>query len=209
MISDNTTPKDSPPDDLLAEIVGEFPDCGWDLSKGQRVVIVAPDSLVPLAEWLQNKRFAMCVDVTGADYLDHFDRSMGNWQGEPTRFEVVVNLLNLAEKQRLRLRVPVDELNPRCPTLTFVWPSADAAEREVFDMFGISFDGHPDLTRILMPDDWEGHPLRKDFMTATIPVTFKDDVTPVGSPVEWRGTKKRPAGSSPSPSPNGDKKGAQ
>lgn len=168
-------PRPVPGDELLAEICTRVPEAGWDVSHGQSVVICAPEHLEELGFWLRDERsFDMCVDITAVDYLDHRDRAMGTWAGEPTRFEVVVNLLDLDSPRRLRLRVPVDEDDPRCPTLSYVWASADAAEREAFDMYGIVFEGHPNLTRILMPDDWDGHPLRKDYAIGAIPVTFKE-----------------------------------
>lgn len=184
-----------PPTPLLEEIAARFDGIGWDLSQGQEVVVVAPDSLLELAEWLRSEaHFDMCVDVTATDYLDHWDRSMGTWAGERSRYEVVVNLLDLGapgrDPRRLRLRVPVDEDECRCPSLAFVWPLADPAEREVYDFFGIVFDGHPDLTRILMPDDWEGHPLRKDYDTSRIPVTFKgDEEKPSTTPIRFNVAK--------------------
>jgi NADH-quinone oxidoreductase subunit C len=89
------------------------------------------------------------------------------------RFEVVVNLLSLSKRERLRVRVQVSESDPSIDSLFDLYPGTEAMEREVFDMFGISFAGHPDLTRILMPEDWQGHPLRKDFAQGRIPVQFK------------------------------------
>jgi NADH-quinone oxidoreductase subunit C len=89
------------------------------------------------------------------------------------RFEVTVNLLSLSKRERVRVRCQVPESDPVVPTLVDLFAGADAPEREVFDMFGIRFDGHPDLTRILMPEDWEGHPLRKDYGVGRIPVQFK------------------------------------
>lgn len=165
----------TPTDALLAEVCARVPGAGWDVSHGQHVVFVAPEHVEELGFWLRDERsFDMCTDVTAVDYLDHWDRPMGTWVGARTRFEVVVNLLDLDAPRRLRIRVPVAEDAPRCPTLSYVWASADAAEREVFDMFGIVFEGHPNLTRILMPDEWEGHPLRKDYALGAIPVTFKE-----------------------------------
>jgi NADH-quinone oxidoreductase subunit C len=92
----------------------------------------------------------------------------------PLRFEVVANLLSHQHRLRLRMITSLPREEPSVPSLTPIWPGAGFAEREVFDMFGIDFDGHPDLTRILMPDDWEGHPLRKDFGVGSVPVQFKD-----------------------------------
>lgn len=168
-------PRPAASDPLLAEICERVSGAGWAVSHGQAVAIVEPAHLEELGFWLRDERsFDMCTDVTAVDYLDHWDRAMGTWSGAPTRYEVVVNLLDFDAPRRLRLRVPVDEDDPRCPTLSYVWASADAHEREVYDMFGIVFDGHPNLTRILMPDEWEGHPLRKDFDIGAIPVTFKE-----------------------------------
>jgi NADH-quinone oxidoreductase subunit C len=89
------------------------------------------------------------------------------------RFEVVVNLLNLVDRLRLRVRVQLDADDPVIGTLFDLWPGTEAMEREAYDMFGIRFAGHPDLTRILMPEDWDGHPLRKDYEVGRIPVQFK------------------------------------
>ena len=104
----------------------------------------------------------MCVDVTAVDYLRR-----------APRFEVVANLLSMRHGLRLRIRVGVPGDDPTCPSLVGVYPGANFYEREVFDLMGIRFDGHPDLTRILMPDDWEGHPLRKDSSVGSVPVLFK------------------------------------
>jgi NADH-quinone oxidoreductase subunit C len=86
---------------------------------------------------------------------------------------VVVNLVSLQHRLRLRIIVGAAGEDPTVPSLVPVWPGANYAEREVFDMFGITFADHPDLTRILMPDEWEGFPLRKDFATGSVPVQFK------------------------------------
>ena len=90
------------------------------------------------------------------------------------RFEVVSVFVDLDTGRRVRLRVQVPEADPSVPTLFDLHPGTEALEREVYDMFGITFTDHPDLTRILMPEDWEGHPLRKDYEVGEIPVQFKD-----------------------------------
>ena len=113
----------------------------------------------------------MCVDLTAVDYLAHAGRSVPVGV-VAERFEVVVNLLSVARRERVRVRVQVAD-GASIASLFDVHPSSEAMEREVFDMFGISFDGHPDLTRILMPEDWDGHPLRKDYAQGRIPVQFK------------------------------------
>ena len=122
---------------------------------------------------LADEGYAMCIDLTAVDYLELPGRRLPDGAETPQRFEVVVNLLDLRNRRRLRLRVQVPEDDPTLPTLFDVHPGTEAMEREVFDMFGIEFTDHPDLTRILMPEDWVGHPLRKDYEIGRIPVQFK------------------------------------
>src|ERR1022692_765428 len=86
-----------------------------------------------------------------------------DWYPAEPRFEVVYHLLSIPEKERVRLKVRLDSASPAVESLTSVWPGANYFEREVFDLFGVRFTGHPYLRRILMPEDWEGHPLRKDY----------------------------------------------
>ncbi|MEY2426597.1 MAG: NADH-quinone oxidoreductase subunit, partial [Actinomycetota bacterium] len=123
------------------------------------VLHLSRDEYAGKVKELHDAGFIMCADLTAVDYLEHPGRELPEGIA-PERFEVVVGLLNMAEATRVRIRVqvPVDE--PHINTLFDIYPGVDAMEREVFDMFGIVFDGHPDLTRILMPEDWEGHPLR-------------------------------------------------
>lgn len=86
-----------------------------------------------------------------------------DWYPAEPRFEVIYHLLSIPHKERLRLKVRLDSASPVVESLTPVWPGANYFEREVFDLFGIRFSGHPYLLRLLMPEDWEGHPLRKDY----------------------------------------------
>jgi NADH-quinone oxidoreductase subunit C len=116
--------------------------------------------------------YKMCVDLTAVDYLNHMSRPLPDVIS-PERFEVVANLLDITQRRRIRLRTQVPEDDAVMPSLFDLYPGTEAMEREVYDMFGISFDGHPDLTRILMPEDWVGHPLRKDYAVGAIPVQFK------------------------------------
>jgi NADH-quinone oxidoreductase subunit C len=113
-----------------------------------------------------------CCDLTAVDYLNAPNRTVPEGV-VAERFEVVVNLLSMSKRARLRVRVQIAESEPTLESLFDLYPGSEAMEREVFDMFGISFSGHPDLTRILMPEDWEGHPLRKDYAQGRIPVQFK------------------------------------
>ena len=143
------------------------------LSRGQLVVHVERSNYLEIVTALRDDGYAFCSDVTAVDYLLAIDRPMAAGVS-PERFEVVVSLLNMQEGKRIRVRAQVPESEPTLPTLFDLFPGSEALEREVYDLFGIVFEGHPDLTRILMPDDWEGHPLRKDYPIGRIPVQFKE-----------------------------------
>jgi NADH-quinone oxidoreductase subunit C len=114
----------------------------------------------------------LCLDITAVDYLAFSAPRRLPDSVEAKRFEVVVQLISATDRSRVRVRLQVAD-GESVPTLFDVHPGTEAGEREVFDMYGIPFDGHPDLTRILMPEDWEGHPLRKDYGLGRIPVQFK------------------------------------
>jgi NADH-quinone oxidoreductase subunit C len=128
---------------------------------------------VAAVEALRGAGFALCSDLCAVDYLHHIGRELPVGVAAE-RFEVVVNLTSLSRALRVRLRVQVPETDARLATLFGVYPGTEAMEREAYDMYGIVFEDHPDMTRILMPDDWEGHPLRKDYSVGRIPVQFKD-----------------------------------
>ena len=117
--------------------------------------------------------FETCSDLCAVDYLTHPGRALPDGV-KAERFEVVVNLLSLSMRQRVRIRVQVPESDPTVDSITDVYPGTDAMEREAYDMLGIIFVDHPDMTRILMPEDWEGHPLRKDYGVGRVPVQFKE-----------------------------------
>ncbi len=121
---------------------------------------------------LKNQGYEMCVDVVGVDYLTNMDRPLPE-DVIPERFEVVASLLSLSKRSRVRIRVQVPQDDPTIETLFFLYPGTEAMEREVYDLMGITFLNHPDLTRILMPEGWEGHPLRKDYSIGSVPVQFK------------------------------------
>ena len=128
----------------------------------QVVFEVAGDDYVALIEAARMAGFETFIDLCAVDHL-----------GREPRFDVVVNLLSTLHAKRLRVKVGVSGSDPALATITPVYPGADFYERETWDLFGIVFDGHPDLTRLLMPDEWEGHPLRKDYPVGSVPVEFK------------------------------------
>jgi NADH-quinone oxidoreductase subunit C len=147
------------------------------LSAGQLVVHVDPEGYLALLRALRDDGYQMCVDLCGVDYLTHSGRTLPPGV-TPQRFEVVVDLLSFVDRRRIRVRAQVRESDSTLPSLFELYPGTEAQERETYDMFGIVFDGHPDMTRILMPDDWEGHPLRKDYGVGRIPVQFKGSPGP-------------------------------
>jgi NADH-quinone oxidoreductase subunit C len=146
--------------------------CPLVVAFGQQVLFVPREQYVKVVKALLADGYEMCVDLTAVDYLLVPQRSVPEGV-VAERFEVVVNLLSLKDRQRIRVRVQIAENDPSIPTLFDLYPGTEAMEREVYDMFGIVFSDHPDLSRILMPEDWDGHPLRKDYEVGRIPVQFK------------------------------------
>jgi NADH-quinone oxidoreductase subunit C len=106
---------------------------------------------------------ALLRDDAGCVFNFLSDITCVDWYPAEPRFEVVYHLLSIPKKERVRLKVRLDSASPAVESLTSIWPGANYFEREVFDLFGIRFTGHPYLLRLLMPEDWEGHPLRKDY----------------------------------------------
>jgi NADH-quinone oxidoreductase subunit C len=117
-----------------------------------------------IVENFKKDGYEMMIDLTAVDWFR---------KREP-RFQVVVNLLSVSKNLRVILNVNVPDEGLKIPSICEIYPGANFFEREVFDMFGIEFENHPELTRILMPDDWAGNPLRKDYGTGRIPVQFKN-----------------------------------
>lgn len=143
--------------------------CHVSDSRGQTVIHPTRDNYVATLKALVDDTFVLCTDLTAVDYSTYASRV-----GRPAeRFEVVLNLISLERRERIRVRVAVPESDATLPSAFDLYPGTEAMEREVYDMFGIAFTGHPDLSRILMPEDWVGHPLRKDYAIGRIPVQFK------------------------------------
>jgi NADH-quinone oxidoreductase subunit C len=142
---------------IIAKIRGWRPEAvaGLIYFRGELTVIVYREHLRPVAEFLlaePNLAFTYLSDVTGVD----------RFPIEP-RFELNYHLLSLSRREAIRLRVRLPGEDPVIESVVCVWPTANWHEREIFDLFGIRFEGHPNLRRMLLPDDWEGYPLRKDY----------------------------------------------
>jgi NADH/F420H2 dehydrogenase subunit C len=166
-------------DDVAAAIVQKFPGSVLCDSHGQAVVYVDRAVFADVARFLRDEQqFTMCVDVTAVDHLLTGARLRCPEGVVMERFEVVANFLSHARNRRVRVICEVPASDPKVPSLTGVYMGTNFPERETYDLFGIVFDGHPDLTRILMPDDWKGYPLRKDDPAGRVPVTFKGDPAP-------------------------------
>ena len=128
------------------------------------IIETTPEEYKDLIDSIKNDGFEMMVDLTVVDWFR---------KKEP-RFEVVVQFLSTSQNLRKTVKVFVKDEDLTLPSITEMYPSSNFYEREAYDMFGIVFENHPDLTRILMPDDWEGHPLRKNYGSGRIPVQFKN-----------------------------------
>jgi NADH-quinone oxidoreductase subunit C len=139
------------------------------VDRGELTLHIKVSRLVEVSMILRDKlKFEMCLGVSGVNYPDDKGREL----------HAVYPLLSMTNNQRIRLEVSVPDSNPHIPSLVEVWAGDNWNERETFDMFGIIFDGHPGLTRILMPDDWQGHPQRKDYALGGISVEYKGATTP-------------------------------
>jgi NADH-quinone oxidoreductase subunit C len=143
---------------------------------GDWTLILSPGRLLEVCQYLR--------DAPGAQFSFLSDLTASDWPPRAQRFDVIYSLYSIALKHRVRLKIHAGEGEP-VPSVTGVWPSANWLEREVFDLFGIQFAGHPDLRRILMPDDWQGHPQRKDY-----PLEGPGELL-LEKPLEWLRVKHR------------------
>jgi NADH-quinone oxidoreductase subunit C len=170
-VEDATAPEPGPEPETLH---GALVQRDSAFSRGQLVVHPTAEQYLDLVRALRDEHgYWVCLDVIGVDYLGYGAPRELPPGIEPQRFEVVVLLMNATDRSRIRVRLQVPDDDPIAPSLFDAHPGTEAPEREVYDLFGIRFDGHPDLTRILMPEDWDGHPLRKDYAIGAIPVQFK------------------------------------
>jgi NADH-quinone oxidoreductase subunit C len=135
------------------------------VDRGELTIYVAKERITEVCRALRDDpalRFELCSSVSGVDYMEHVER-----------LHVVYHLTSMTYRRRIRLEVSTTAEDPYVPSVTSVYPTADWQERETYDMFGVIFTGHPALTRILMPDDWEGFPQRKDFPLGGVPVEYR------------------------------------
>lgn len=135
------------------------------IDRGELTLHIVPAKIAEVCQILRDDlslRYELCSSVSGVDYI-----------AEERRLHVVYHLTSMTYRRRIRLECAVTAADPRLPSVTTVYPTADWQERETYDMFGVIFDGHPNLTRILMPDDWDGHPQRKDYPLGGVPVEYK------------------------------------
>jgi NADH-quinone oxidoreductase subunit C len=140
------------------------------VDRGELTLHVAREHLIGIARTLRDNpslRFELCSSVSGVDYL-----------GAAARLHSIYQLTSMTYRRRVRLEVAVTVEDPHVPSVTALWPTADWQERETWDMFGIIYDGHPALTRILMPDDWDGFPQRKDYPLGGVHVQYKGATIP-------------------------------
>jgi NADH-quinone oxidoreductase subunit C len=142
------------------------------VDRGELTLFIKAARLVDVAKILRDQlRFEMCVGVNGIHFPEETSREL----------HAVYSLLSITRNQRIRLEVCVSEKDPHIPSVVDVWAGANWHERETYDMFGIIFDNHPGLTRILMPDDWAGFPQRKDYPLGGIEIEYKGATVPAPS----------------------------
>jgi len=175
--TDPPPPPDAVPPEFIASLQAAIPGAVLQISfwVGDWTIIVDATRFLDVARYLRDApdaRFEFLSDLTASD-----------WPPRPKRFDVIYNLYSVSLRHRLRIKIRAGAEDP-VPSMTAIWPSANWLEREVFDMFGVRFDGHPNLRRILMPDDWQGHPERKDY-----PLEGPGELL-IEDPVEWLRVKR-------------------
>ena len=136
---------------------------GWNASAVQEAKFDRDELTIYIDRFLIREACVVLRDDKDCPFNYLSDVTCVDWYPSDPRFEVVYHLLSISKKERVRLKVRLQDESPAVESVTSVWPAANYFEREVFDLFGVRFTGHPYLRRLLMPEDWEGHPLRKDY----------------------------------------------
>jgi len=159
-MSAETQPSPEMPNAAIADagyqaLAARFPGLETSVFRGQRRVVIPADSLADGMQQLREAGFDLLLDVSCVDYLEY--------RGATSRYGLVYLLVNTRTNERLTVRCFVDDPEPAVASMVPLWPSANWLEREVWDLFGIRFSGHPDLRRLVMPEEFTGHPLRKDY----------------------------------------------
>lgn len=158
-------------EDLAERLRVRFPEA--TVAHGEVTVIVGPEDLEAALAFLGSRGLDFLADLTCSD-----------WPGRTPRFWLAYELFSTTTGDRVRVKVGLSGDDPRAPSITTSFPTADFHEREVYDLFGVVFEGHPDLRRIVLPDDWEGHPLRKDHSLGGVVTQYKGATVP---PPDQRG----------------------
>jgi len=152
-----------PVDDVLAAVTERFGPLESTVFRDQTSLVVPEPQSLEVLGFLKSRGFDLLVDVTCVDYLEYRDPPMQMRSCAGRRYGLVYLLASTATNQRLTVRVFVDDPQPTVPSVVPLWEAANWLEREVWDLFGIRFEGHPDLRRLVMPEEFTAHPLRKDY----------------------------------------------
>jgi len=176
-MTDDSLREEMHKDEVAAALVDHVKGAVASDSYGQTVVFIPRESWKEAVRFLKDdQQFTQCSDITAVDQLLRPDRALPlGVDGE--RFEVVANLLSHPRNRRIRLICQVPD-GSEVESLFDLFPGTELPEREIYDLLGVHFAGHPDLTRLMMPDDWDGHPLRKDDAPGRVPVQFKESQAP-------------------------------
>jgi NADH-quinone oxidoreductase subunit C len=170
-VVDTPRPYGSYFDEVVDALTEAYPGAGGAIERvvvdrGELTLHIEPSAIADVCKAFRDDpalRFELCSSVSAVDYLGHDEK----------RLHITYHLTSMTFRRRIRLECAVTAEDPRLPSVTQVYPTADWQERETWDMFGVIFEGHPNLTRILMPDDWEGFPQRKDYPLGGVPVEYK------------------------------------
>ena len=164
------------PVDPIEAVTAVFPDAviGTNDFRGETTILIASDQLIPVLQYVRDTTglvYNFLSDISAVDYHPHSPSAL-----RPERFGVSYHLYSMLYNRRLRVKAFVSADDPTLPTSVEVWPAANWLEREIYDMMGITFDGHPDLRRLLMPEDWDGYPHRRDYPLGKETVQFSFNV---------------------------------